>query len=268
MMNDDFLKVHGNMSVACNPSQNAVCIAHSGLQMATSIMFKIWCKHAPIAACKASRDSFLSVTSRCSPSSARRLHFYSRYGRATRYSTTSRANENDDSKDTVPGKIDIHEIYLQETDAHTYKLVEWYKGVGDSVEEEDSLCEIETDLFTFDIPAPHGGILAKQVKAAGSILNEEELIATMVNTEDDFEVYKKIANPIDLDLSVEKWLINLCPDSKLDQYAAKFVEEGFDSIEAIKMVDKDDLDDMKIKKGHAKMILKGIAEMNPQEDEG
>ena len=130
-------------------------------------------------------------------------------------------------KTPVPEKIDIHEIYLQETDAHTYKLVEWYKGVGDSVEEEESLCEIETDLFTFDIPAPHDGILAKQVKAAGSILNEEELIATMVNTEDDFEVYKKIANPIDLDLSVEKWLINLCPDSKLDQYAAKFVEEGF-----------------------------------------
>ena len=126
------------------------------------------------------------------------------------------------------------------------------QGVGDSVEEEDSLCEIETDLFTFDIPAPHDGILAKQVKATGSILKEEELIATMVNTEDDFEVYKKIANPIDLDLSLEKWLINLCPDSKLDQYAAKFVEEGFDSIEAIKMVDKDDLADMKIKKRSCK----------------
>ena len=236
--------------------------------MATSIMFKMWCKHAPIAACKASRDSFLSVTSRCSPSSARRLLFTAAMGGPLGIQQRPEQTKTTIPKDTVPGKIDIHEIYLQETDAHTYKLVEWYKGVGDSVEEEDSLCEIETDLFTFDIPAPHGGVLAKQVKAAGSILNEEELIATMVNTEDDFEVYKKIANPIDLDLSVEKWLINLCPDSKLDQYAAKFVEEGFDSIEAIKMVDKDDLDDMKIKKGHAKMILKGIAEMNPQEDEG
>ena len=87
----------------------------------------------------------------------------------------------------------------------------------------------------------------------------------MVNTEHDFEVYKKRSNPIDLDLSLENWLINLCPDSKLDQYAAKFVEEGFDSIEAIKMVDKDDLNEMKIKKGHAKMILKGIAEMNKEE---
>ena len=60
----------------------------------------------------------------------------------------------------------------------------------------------------------------------------------------------------------------MCPDSKLDQYAAKFVEEGFDSIEAIKMVDEDDLADMKLKKGHAKMILKGIAKMNLEADEG
>ena len=37
------------------------------------------------------------------------------------------------------------------------------------------------------------------------------------------------------------------PRLKLDQYAAKFVEEGFDSIE-VKMVDEDDLDDMKLKK--------------------
>ena len=225
-------------------------------------MFQILCKHTALVACKISPDAVLSVTSRCSVSSARRQLLFGRSVMATRYSTTSRANEDDDSKSTVSEKIDVHEIYLQETDAHTYKLVEWYKGVGDLVEEEDSLCEIETDLFTFDIPAPHDGVLAKQVKATGSILQEEDLIATMVNTEDDFEVYKQKSNPIDLDLSLENWLINLCPDSKLDQYAAKFVEEGFDSIEAIKMVDKDDLDEMKIKKGHAKMILKGIAEMN------
>ena len=260
--------MHSNLTVACNPSPNVVCIGPSRLRIAASIMFQIWCKHAAIGACKASTDAVLSVTSRCSPSSARRLLFYTRSGMATRYSTTSKANGSDDSNGPVPEKIDVHEIYLQESDAHTYKLVEWYKGVGDLVEEEESLCEIETDLFTFDIPAPHDGILAKQVKATGSILEEEELIATMVNTEDDFEVYKKIANPIDLDLSVEKWLINLCPDSKLDQYAAKFVEEGFDSIEAIKMVDEDDLADMKLKKGHAKMILKGIAKMNLEADEG
>ena len=235
------------MSVACNPSQNVVCIGPSRLQIAASIMFKMWCKHAAIGACKASTDTVLSVTSRCSPSSARRLHFLQPLWDGHSVFNNVQSKRKRRFQRPVPEKIDIHEIYLQETDAHTYKLVEWYKGVGDLVEEEESLCEIETDLFTFDIPAPHGGILAKQVKAAGSILEEEELIATMVNTEDDFEVYKK-ANPIDLDLSVEKWLINLCPDSKLDQYAAKFVEEGFDSIEAIKMVDKDDLDDMKLKK--------------------
>ena len=34
------------------------------------------------------------------------------------------------------------------------------------------------------------------------------------------------------------------------------------------MVDEDDLADMKLKKGHAKMILKGIAKMNLEADEG
>ena len=178
--------------------------------------------------------------------------------------TTEKPEENEEIKEK--DEIDIHEIYLAETDAHTYKLVEWYKTVGDEVQEEESLCEIETDLFTFDIPAPHNGILVKQVKATGSNLTQEELIALMVDSEEDFEKYKEKSNPVDIDLSVEKWLINLCPDSKLDQYAETFTNEGFDSIKAITMIEKDDLKDMGVKKGHMKLILGGIEMLNKEED--
>jgi hypothetical protein len=176
------------------------------------------------------------------------------------FSTTNKINNNNtnDQPASDSDSMGINEIYLTETDAHTYKLVEWYKHVGDEVKEEDSLCEIETDLFTFDIPAPHNGILAKQVKATGSNLMKEELVALMVGSKEDFEKYREQANPIDVDLSVEKWLVNLCPDSKLDQYAEQFIIEGFDSIKAMKMIDVEDLKDMGVKKGHIKLIIGGI----------
>lgn len=199
------------------------------------------------------------------------LKYYSPkfYHNVKLFSTTNkRSDTTNDPSVSDSDSVDINEIYLTETDAHTYKLVEWYKHVGDEVKEEDSLCEIETDLFTFDVPAPHNGILAKQVKATGSNLMEEELVALMVGSKEDFEKYKEQANPIDVDLSVEKWLVNLCPDSKLDQYAEQFIVEGFDSIKAMKMIDVEDLKDMGVKKGHIKLIIGGIDLLKKEDTSG
>ena len=49
-------------------------------------------------------------------------------------------------------------------------------------------------------------------------------------------------------------------------YAETFTNEGFDSIKAITMIEKDDLKDMGVKKGHMKLILGGIEMLNKEED--
>ncbi|MCK4805244.1 MAG: dihydrolipoamide succinyltransferase, partial [Spirochaetes bacterium] len=39
------------------------------------------------------------------------------------------------------------------------KVIEWYKGVGDRVEEGENVVSVETDKITVEIPAERGGVL-------------------------------------------------------------------------------------------------------------
>ncbi|MGE5194547.1 MAG: biotin/lipoyl-containing protein, partial [Deltaproteobacteria bacterium] len=43
----------------------------------------------------------------------------------------------------------------------------WRKSVGDRVEQDETLVELETDKATFDLPAPAAGVITKIVKQSG-----------------------------------------------------------------------------------------------------
>src|SRR5690242_17284749 len=43
----------------------------------------------------------------------------------------------------------------------------WHKAVGDQVETDEDVVELETDKATFELPAPAAGVITKIVKSAG-----------------------------------------------------------------------------------------------------
>jgi 2-oxoglutarate dehydrogenase E2 component (dihydrolipoamide succinyltransferase) len=58
-------------------------------------------------------------------------------------------------------------------------LVAWHKKVGDTVKRDENLIDIETDKVVLELPAPVDGVLAKIVRADGSMVTSGELIAVI-----------------------------------------------------------------------------------------
>jgi 2-oxoglutarate dehydrogenase E2 component (dihydrolipoamide succinyltransferase) len=61
----------------------------------------------------------------------------------------------------------------------TATLMNWRKKEGDYVERDEVLIEVETDKVVFDIPAPAAGKLARIVKADGTSVESNDLIAEL-----------------------------------------------------------------------------------------
>ena len=56
-------------------------------------------------------------------------------------------------------------------------LLTWKKKPGEAVTIDETLVEIETDKVVLEVPAPSAGVLAEIVKADGSVVVSEELLA-------------------------------------------------------------------------------------------
>src|SRR5262245_36069544 len=61
-------------------------------------------------------------------------------------------------------------------------LLAWHKNVGDYVERDQNLIDIETDKVVLELPAPAAGVLIKLVKGDGSTVVSNEVIA-QIDTE-------------------------------------------------------------------------------------
>ena len=57
------------------------------------------------------------------------------------------------------------------------ELTKWYKNVGDYVERDALLVDIETEKTTLEIPCPAAGILVKILKEEGTTVEGKEIIA-------------------------------------------------------------------------------------------
>ena len=61
-------------------------------------------------------------------------------------------------------------------------LVSWHKKPGDAVARDENLIDVETDKVVLELPAPGDGILVELVKADGSTVTSNEVIA-VIDTE-------------------------------------------------------------------------------------
>jgi 2-oxoglutarate dehydrogenase E2 component (dihydrolipoamide succinyltransferase) len=58
-------------------------------------------------------------------------------------------------------------------------LVSWHKKPGEPVRRDENLIDIETDKVVLELPAPSDGVLVEVVKADGSIVHADEVIAVL-----------------------------------------------------------------------------------------
>jgi 2-oxoglutarate dehydrogenase E2 component (dihydrolipoamide succinyltransferase) len=72
--------------------------------------------------------------------------------------------------------VDVKVPQLSESVAEA-TLLTWKKKAGEAVKADEILVEIETDKVVLEVPAPSGGVLAEIVRADGSTVVAEEVIA-------------------------------------------------------------------------------------------
>ncbi len=58
-------------------------------------------------------------------------------------------------------------------------LLGWQKKVGEKVERDEVLIEVETDKVVLEVTAPHAGVLTAVHKNAGDVVESQELLATI-----------------------------------------------------------------------------------------
>ncbi len=55
----------------------------------------------------------------------------------------------------------------------------WFKKVGDSVTQDEMLCELETDKVSVEVPAPASGVLSEILAAEGATVEAGGKLAVM-----------------------------------------------------------------------------------------
>ncbi|MEQ9366476.1 MAG: lipoyl domain-containing protein [Leptospirales bacterium] len=68
-------------------------------------------------------------------------------------------------------------------DAEKIELVAWYVAPGDTVTENQELCELVTDKAAFPLEAPQGGRLGEFLRPAGSQVSVGETLVTLIPTD-------------------------------------------------------------------------------------
>lgn len=64
-------------------------------------------------------------------------------------------------------------------DAEKIELVAWYVAEGDTVSENQELCELVTDKAAFPLESPRGGQLGELLKPAGSQVKVGETLVLL-----------------------------------------------------------------------------------------
>lgn len=62
-------------------------------------------------------------------------------------------------------------------------VVTWYKAVGDTVQQDDVLVDIETDKIVIEIPAPVSGVLTEISQPPGAVVTAQQRLGTLQRIE-------------------------------------------------------------------------------------
>ena len=58
-------------------------------------------------------------------------------------------------------------------------LLEWHKKVGDSVNRDENIVDIETDKVVLEVPAPVDGVITQLLRESGATVTAQEIIAIL-----------------------------------------------------------------------------------------
>mmetsp|Transcript_15885 Transcript_15885/g.25927 ORF Transcript_15885/g.25927 Transcript_15885/m.25927 type:complete len:258 (+) Transcript_15885:135-908(+) len=165
-------------------------------------------------------------------------------------------------------------------------LAAWLKKEGDSVLTSETVCEIETDDYIYDFTANTSGILAKILVKTGSEIKPHTTLAYLAPDEEEAQQLRDLlalqASEDSKEKNKKNIVENTPEDEEVDEevldflqglgddmsrYYKQFMEDGFDSVSAIATLEEEDLKAMQVKKGHIRVLLKGIEELNKKEDD-
>ncbi|MGX7060182.1 biotin/lipoyl-containing protein [Vagococcus humatus] len=73
----------------------------------------------------------------------------------------------------------LYDVTFPKLTAKTEKgmLVSWLKNVGDFIEKDEVLYEVETDKAVHEIECPYSGIVTKHYQPEGTVLYLNDLVA-------------------------------------------------------------------------------------------
>ena len=190
------------------------------------------------------------------------------------------ADADADAGAAEPAQITPTKIILPEADEASH-VIEWHVAEGDAVDEGAALCDIETEELVYELDSPHDGHVAKIRVAAvpgaeGDPVPDGEALAYLVPDEDALEAWRTQeaarkealadAERAAAAAAAEKaaaegkcevtaFLASCGLGSGTDAYVDALVEEGFDSVKALRALTEADLKELGVKMGHRRLIL-------------
>jgi len=75
-------------------------------------------------------------------------------------------------------------------------VASWFKSVGDAVEADEMLCELETDKVSVEVPSPTSGILSEIVAAEGATVSNTAKLAVIAPSGANVAPTPKVADPV------------------------------------------------------------------------
>lgn len=90
--------------------------------------------------------------------------------------------------------IDVKVPQLSESVAEA-SLLTWHKKIGEAVQRDENLIDIETDKVVLETPAPQAGVLVEIVKGDGASVASDEIIARIDTAAKPSEVVIPAAQP-------------------------------------------------------------------------
>lgn len=82
-------------------------------------------------------------------------------------------------------------------------ILEWYKKIGDKIEQDETLLEIGTDKVDSEIPSPSSGVITMIMAEPNDVVNVGEVIAK-IETDSNPVNIEKISQPFKGDKPIEK----------------------------------------------------------------
>lgn len=98
---------------------------------------------------------------------------------------------------------------------------------------------------------------------------EKKKIEKIIGWTSEIEQDKKIGQSTSIEQEDEKvgkdvkeWLASNVGDRVSDLYAQKFIDDGFDDVEAIENMTNEELEELGVKVGHRKKIMRAVERMS------